>query len=146
MIEVDLCSMTPEAISTTPAPSHVSAGTTQPTIAKTLNLHIQGAFEQVQQTLPTTSMPVSQHSSPRWKLPSTAMGGPCPTRVEDPLRLEGADSAVLMLMASSSQVPHHVAMPNNILISVLTCHSLSPPPVSKSLTVASIASTACFLI
>ena len=48
MIEVDLCCMPPVAMSTTLAPSHVSASTTQPTIAKTLNLHIEGAFEQVE--------------------------------------------------------------------------------------------------
>ena len=41
MIEVDLCSMPPEAISTTPAPSHVSTGATWPTVTEILNLHMQ---------------------------------------------------------------------------------------------------------
>ena len=85
MIEVDLCCMPPEAMSTTQAPSHVYASTTCPTITKTLNLHIEGAFKQVQQTSPTTLTPVYQHSTPRRKLPFMALGAPPPTGVEDSL-------------------------------------------------------------
>ena len=70
--------MTPEAMSTTPALSHVSTSATQPAIAETLNFHIQGAFEQVQWTSPATSTPVSQHSTPRRKPPSVGLGAPTP--------------------------------------------------------------------
>ena len=41
MIEVDLCSTKPEAISTTPVPPLFSAIKPQPNITKTLNLHLQ---------------------------------------------------------------------------------------------------------
>ena len=99
--EVDLCSMKSRANSTTSAPSPISSVKPQPTITETLNLHIQGALEQLQQTSPATSMPVSQHSIPRRKLPSAALGAPPCTRVEDPLRLEGADSATPEPMATS---------------------------------------------
>ena len=64
MIEVDLDSMKPKAISTTLVPPLFSAIKPQPNITETLNLHIQGALERLQQTLPTTSTPVSQHSTP----------------------------------------------------------------------------------
>ena len=48
MIEVDLCSMKPKAISTTLVPPLFSALEPQPNIAETLNLHIQGALERLQ--------------------------------------------------------------------------------------------------
>ena len=141
MIEVDLCSMKPKAISTTPVPPLFPTIEPQPNITETLNLHIQGALEQLQQTLPATSMPVSQHSTPRRKLPSMALGAPPPTRVEDPLGLEGADSSAAELLPTSSQALQHMAMPDDIPTTVLISHSPFPPPASKTLTVASIPST-----
>ena len=80
MIEVDLSCMPHKAMSTTLAASHVSASETWPTIAKTFNLHIEGAFKQVQQTSPTTSMPISQHSTLRRKLPSGTLVAPPPPK------------------------------------------------------------------
>ena len=138
MIEVDLCSTKPKAISTTLVPPVFSAIESQPNIAKTLNLHIQGVLEWLQQTSPTTSMPVSQHSTPGKKLPSVALGAPPSTRVEDPLSLEGADSAMPKLMATSSQVFQHVALPDNILTTIPISHSPSPPPRLKTLIVTSV--------
>ena len=110
MIEVDLCCMPPEAMSNIPSPSHVSTSATYPTITKALNLHTEGVLKQVQQTSPTISMPVSQHSTPRKKPPSMALGAPPPTKVEHPLRLEGAGSATPELIATSSQVQQHVTI------------------------------------
>ena len=141
MIEVDLCCMPPKALHTNLAPSHVSASATHPTNTKTINLCIEGAFKQVQWTSPATSMPVSQHSTSRGKLPSVTLGAPHPTKVEDSLRLEGPDSAAPELIAISSQVLQCVTMPDNIHLSVLTSHSPSLPLVSKNLTVASVAFT-----
>ena len=114
MIEVELCSMKPEVISTTLAPPLFSAIKPQPNITKILNLHIQGALEQLQQTSPTTSMPVSQHSTPRRKLPSAALGALPPTRVEDPLDLEEAGSS----MPSQWSLPHrHCSMQPHLMTS-----------------------------
>ena len=70
-----------------------------------------------------------------------ALCAPHPTRVEDLLRLEGADLVMPELMATSSQVLQYAAMPDDFPTSVLTSHSPSMPPVVKSLTVASVAST-----
>ena len=114
----------------------------QPNIAKTLNLYIQGALGWLQQTFPTTSTPVPQHSNPGRKLPSVALGAPPPTEVEDPLCPEGADSSVYKLLATSTQALQHMAMPmpNDIPTTVPISHSLSPPPASKTLTAASVPS------
>ena len=76
MIGVDLCGMNPGAISTTLVPPLFSTVKPQSNIAETLNLHIQGALERLQQTLPTTSMPISQHSTPRREPPLVALGVP----------------------------------------------------------------------
>ena len=118
MIEVDLCSIKPEAISTTPAPPLFSAIEPWPNITETLNLHIQRALEWLQQTSPTTFMPVSQHNTPRRRLPSAALGAPPFTRVEDLLGLERADSAMPELMATSSQALQCAAMPDDILTTI----------------------------
>ena len=45
-------------------------------IATILNLHLQGALEQLQQISSVTSAPLSQHSMPGRKLSSTALGAP----------------------------------------------------------------------
>ena len=78
MTEVDLCCMIPEAISTTPVTPHFSAIKPQPNITETLTLHIQGALERLQQTIPTTSVPISKHSSPWREVPLVALGAPPP--------------------------------------------------------------------
>ena len=51
-------------------------------------LHLQGALQQVQQTSPTVSSPISWHSIPERKPPSVALGALPSTRLEDPLGLE----------------------------------------------------------
>ena len=140
MIKVDLCSTKPKAISTTLVPPLFSAIKPQPNITKTLNFQIQGASEWLQQTSPTTSMPVSKHSTPGRKPPSVALGPPPPTGIEDLLSLEQADSDAPKLMATSSQVSQHVATPNDILATIPISHSPSPPPASKTLTAANILS------
>ena len=133
--------MRPKAMSTTPAQPHISASVTQPTIAKTLNLHIQGAFKQVQWTSPTTSMPVSQHSTSRRKLPSVALGAPPPTRVEKTQsdwreQTQPCPSQWLLTCRCHNAWPCPMTS-----TSVPISHSPSLPPVSKCLTVPSIAST-----
>ena len=140
MIEVDLCCMPPEAMSTTPAPSHVSASTTCPTITKTLNLHTEGAFKQVQQTSPVLQC-LSPSTAPQEDTAICGLRCSTPTKVEDPLRLEGADSATPEPNAISSQVLQCITMPENIHISVLTSHSPSLSPLLKSPNAASISST-----
>ena len=141
MIEVDLCSMPPEAVSTTLTPTHVFTSTTQPTITKILNLHIQGAFEQVQQTSSTTSMPVSQHSAPRRKLPSMALGAPTPHWSRRSTQTGGSRLSHAQANVFPSQMPQCMVMPSDNHVSLPISHSPSLPPVLKSLTVASVAFT-----
>ena len=140
MIDVDLCSMKPKAISTTLMPPLFFPVKPQPHITETLNPHIQGALAWLQWTSSAPSMPVSQQSIPGRKLPSATLGVPPPTGVEYPLSLEGVDSAMPKLMATSSQALQHMAMPGDILITIPISNSPSLPPVSKTPTVASIPS------
>ena len=81
------------------------------------NLHHQGALKQLQWTSPATSVPISQHSMPIRKLPSVALGALPSTRAEDPLSLEGMDSAVPDLMAPLHRLPQ-----------VSLCQNTSPVP------------------
>ena len=137
MIEVDLCSMKPEAISTTPVPPLFSVIKTQPNITETLNLNIQGAVEWLHWAFSTASMPASQHGTPRRRPPSVALGDLPPIRVEDPLSLEGADSAMPKLMATSPSALQHMAMPDDILTTVPISHSPSLLPALRTPTAAS---------
>ena len=141
MIEMDLCSARSKVISTEPVPPLFSAIEPQPNMAKTLNPHVQGVLERLQWTFPATSMPVFQHSTPGRKLSSVAMGPPLPTRVEDPLSPEGADSAMSEPLATSSQVSQCMATPKDIPTTVPISHSPHPPPVVKTPTATSIPST-----
>ena len=70
-------------------------------IAAAINLHIEGVLEQLQQTFPATSTPISQHSMPGRKPPMAALGALPSTRAEDPLHLEGMDLAIPGPMATS---------------------------------------------
>ena len=133
LIEVDLSSVEPEATNITPVPPLFLAIGLPCNITTAINLCLQGAVEWLQLTSPTTSAPITQHSTPRRKLPSVAS-----TRATDPLGLEGADLAIPHLMATSSQASSHVATPENIPSIIQISHSPSPPAVQKTLEVASI--------
>ena len=85
-------------------------------------------------TLPS---PTSVPEGP-WPSPSS---GTIPMGVEDPLSPEGPDSAMPKPLATSSQVSQHMAMSEDIPTTVPISHSPSPPPASKTLTVASVPST-----
>ena len=113
----------------------------QPTIAKTLNLQIQGALEQLQQTSPHNFIACLPAQNPQEEAAICGLGCSNPTGVEDPLELEGADSAMPEPMATSLQVLQCTTIPDNIHISVPISYSLSLPPVSISPTGTSIAST-----
>ena len=59
-----------------------------------VNLHLQGALEQLQWASPTASAPVSQCSMPRREPPSAALGAlTSRDEAEDPLGPKGMDSA-----------------------------------------------------
>ena len=103
-----------------------------------LNLHLQRALEQLQQTSPATSAPTSQHSMPKGKLPSVALGAPFSTRAEDPLSLEGMDSAIPDPMPISLQASLGEVMLEHIPSTVQVSHLPSPCAVSKTLDAASI--------
>ena len=105
------------------------------------NLHFQGALQWLQWTSPTTSAPISQHSTPGRKLPSAALGALPSTRAADPLSLMGIDSAIPDLMATSSQAFPHVVMSENIPSLIQVSYSPSLPTVQKTLEVASISPT-----
>ena len=62
------------------------------------------------------------------------------TRAEDPLGLQGIDSAVPDPMATSSQVSPHVVMPENIPSIVQVSHSPSLPTMPRTPEMASISS------
>ena len=96
-------------------------------ITMVLNLHLQGALEQLQWTSSATYSPASYHSMPRRKLPSVALGAPPSTRAEDPLSLEGMDSAISTLMATSSKVSQGEVTPGHIPSIIQVSHSPSPP-------------------
>ena len=127
LIEVDLSGMEPESTNTTPLPTLFLAIKPPHDIATAFNLHLQGALEWLQQTSPTTSAPISQHSTSGRKLPSAALGTLPSTRAADPLSLEGADSAIPDLMTTSSQSSPCVVMPENIPSIIQVSHSPSPP-------------------
>ena len=137
LIEVDLSGVEPEDIittlqapTTTPVPPLFPAAVIDPPcdIAMAINLHIQGALEWLQWTSPMTSTPISQHSTPGRKPPLAALGALPSTRAEDPLGLEGMDSAIPGLMGTSTQVPCRwpcLATSPVSLMSV-TCHPHLP--------------------
>ena len=56
-----------------------------PLFTRAINLHIEGALEQLQWTSSETLTPVFQHNMPGRKLPSAALGAVPSTRAEDPL-------------------------------------------------------------
>ena len=97
-------------------------------IVTTINLHLQGTLEQLQQASPTASSPVFQHSMPRRQLPSVALGVPPSTReTEDPFRLEGMDSAIPAPMASLIQTSMQAAMLGDTPSFTHVTHCSSPP-------------------
>ena len=101
-------------------------------ITVVLNQHLKGALEWLQWTSPTTSVPASQHSMPRRKPPSVALGALPSTRAEDPLGLEEMDLAVPDLMATSSQVSLAEVMPGHIPSIIWVSHSPSPHAIAKT--------------
>ena len=118
--------------------------TTWPTITETLNFHIQEALEQVQWDLPCNfSACLQAQVTPRRKLLSAALGAPPPTRVEDPTQIGGSRlshaQAVCHFLAGTMTMHSTCLMTSTSLSQPVTSPSL--PPVLKSLTVASVAST-----
>ena len=112
-------------------------------ITAVLNQHLQWALEWLQQTSPTTSAHTSQHSmpqhsTPKRKPPSVALGALPSTRAEDPLILEGMDLAIPDLMATSSQVSPAEVMLDHIPSTIWVSHSPSLHAVLKTLDVTSI--------
>ena len=97
-------------------------------------------MEQEQWTSPTTLTPVSQHSMLGREPLLAALGAPPSPTAEDPLRLEGMDSAIPGPMATSTQASPQVAMSGNIPSVVPVSHSPSPPTVLKTPEVAGISS------
>ena len=108
-----------------------------PTLAIT-PLHLQGVFEQLQQTSPTVPVPIFWHSMPKGKPTSVVLGAPPSTRAEDPLGLEGMDSAASDTMATSSQASPGKAMPEHAPNTVWVSNTPSPPVASKTPDMASI--------
>ena len=74
MIEVVLDGTESETASPTQVPPPFLAIESLCDSATVLNLHLQGALEWLQQTSPTVPAPASQHSMPRRKLLSAALG------------------------------------------------------------------------
>ena len=75
------------------------------------------------------------------KPPSAALGAVPSPRAEDPLGLEGTDSAIPYLMATSSQASPHAVMPENIPNIIQVSHSSPLHTVLKTLKAASISPT-----
>ena len=86
---------------------------------------------------PTVPAPVSQHSMPRRKSPSVALGAQPSTRVDDPLSLQGNDLATPDPMATYSWESLGEAMPEHVPNIIQVSHSPSLPTVSKTLDMAS---------
>ena len=142
IIEVVLGSMEPETANTTQVPTTLLAIEPPCDITAVPNQHLLGAFEQLQWTS-ATSAPASQHSmpqhsTPKRKPPSAALGALPSTRAEDPLGLQGMDSAIPDLMATSSQASTAKVMPEHISSTIWVSHSPSLHAMSKTLDAASI--------
>ena len=93
-------------------------------ITTVLNHHLQGALEWWQQTS-ANSAPASQHSMPKRKSPSAALGTLPSTKAEDPLGLEGTGSAIPDPMATSLQASLAGVMPQCIPSTFQVSHSPS---------------------
>ena len=140
-IEVYLSITEPKATDTTPIPPPFSDIETPHDISAAFNLHLQGALKWLQWTSLTTSAPISQHSMPGRKAPSATLGAPLSSRADDPLGLEGMDSAIPDPMATSSQAYPHVAKPESIPSIIQVSHSPSLPTMMKTPKAASISPT-----
>ena len=138
MIEVVLSGTESKTASPTQVPPLLLAIKPLHDIAMVLNLHLPGALEWPQWTSPAASAPTSQHSMPGRKLLSAALGAPPSTRTEDPLSLEGTDSAIPDPMATSSQASLGEVMLEHIANIVQVGHSPSLPTILKTPDVASI--------
>ena len=119
------------------SPQFVGTEPVTPSPVVTL-LHLQGALECLQWTSPTVPDPYSQHSMPRRKLPSGALGALPSTRVEDPLSLKGMDSATPDPMVTSSQASLDEASPENAPNTIQANHSPFLLAASKTPDMASI--------
>ena len=100
-------------------------------IAMAINLQLKGALEQLQWTSPTASAPVSQHGMPRRELPS-------PRETEHPLRPEGTESAIPVLMTTLMQMSLWLTTPDGILGFTHTTHPLLQLTIPKTLEAVSI--------
>ena len=123
MIAVDLCSMPPRLLA--PPQHHPMFPLAQPGLL--LPKPLTSIFRRLLNRYsgpPPPLQHLSLSTGPQRKPPSVALGAPPSTRVEGPLRLEGADSAIPEPIATSSQVLQCAVMPDNIHISVPTspCH------------------------
>ena len=124
LIKVDLSSMEP-ATNTTLAPPLFLAIEPPCHIATVFSLDLWGPWNSCSR-LSLQPQPLSQHSMPGRKPSSAALGNPPSTTAEDPLGLKGTDSAILNLMATSSQASPHAVMPENIPSIIQVSHSSSP--------------------
>ena len=120
-----------QAPTTTLVLTYPLADTAEPphNIAMAINLHLQEALEWLQWVSPAASAPVSQHSMPRRKPPSVALGAlPSTGEMEDPLRPEEMDSGIPALTATLTQMPLWAATPGDIPASLMsfTHHSIPP--------------------
>ena len=85
-------------------------------ITMAVNLHLQGALEQLQWASSAASTLVFQGSTPRREPPSAALGAPPSTEgTEDPLGQKETDLAIPALMATLTHTlhrwPHQVTPP-----------------------------------
>ena len=103
LIEVDLSSAEPKATNSTPVPPLFPAIEPPCHIATAFNVTSRRPWNGCSRLPPQPASPVSQHSMPGRKPPSVAFGALPSTRAADSLSLEGTDSAIPDLMATSSQ-------------------------------------------
>ena len=134
LLEVDLHSAQPEGMTTTTQLSTTTlvqtyslTDTFEPPydITMTINLHLQGALEWLQQASSAASTPVSQHSMPRRGPPSVALGAPSSTEGrENPLGQKETDSTIPASAAMLTQTPLWVVTPGDTPSLAHTIHQL----------------------
>ena len=146
MVEVLLSGMESKTTSLRQVPPPFLAIEPPQDMAMVLNLHLQGALEQLQWTSPTASDTTSQHSMPWRKPPSGALGVLPSTSVEDPLSLKRMDSATPKAMTTSLQASVGESTSEHDLNTILDSHSPSLHAALKTPDVASISPDTKILI
>ena len=148
LIEVHLNSPQPDSMMTTiQDPLTISISTPSPAtpvkpvcdIATAINQHLQGGLEWLQQASPTSSTPVSQHSTLRREPPSVTLWALPHSRVtKDPLEPNEEEPMDLTKMASPTQASQWMVTPEDTPSIAHISHSPSLPIVPKTLEVAGI--------